>query len=73
MNDKMKWRACYFMWGVTIAWAVFLLYFHRYFSPTAIEATGVGVVLGQLLAWSTLMVQFWFRKKGSASSSGEKG
>ena len=53
--------------GITTGWAVFgvLITARAMQNPTAdgiLQAAGMGVVIGALLAWSANVVQFYFRK-----------
>ena len=68
MNDKMKWLYTFFLLLVTIAWAVFsvMVVKSAIAAPTAtgvLEASGTSVLLGALIGWNSLVIQFWFRKR----------
>lgn len=71
IRDIIKWGFTFTMVGVTVGWGVFSVntIMTAMQLPIAandvLAAAGVGTFMGALLAWDTLMVQFWFRKKPS--------
>ena len=67
-TDSMKWIYTFVLLAVTIGWAVFTVLVVKSVidAPTAagvLEASGTSVLLGALIGWNSLVLQFWFRKK----------
>ena len=63
MFDKaMKWLYTFVMLFATIAWAYYLLTVTLK-SDNVVEAAGVGVLLGSLITWTGMTVNYYFRKK----------
>lgn len=72
-SEYFKWIFTFFLLLVTIGWAVFTVLVVKSVvaAPTAagvLEASGTSVLLGALIGWNSLVVQFWFRKKGPTPS-----
>ncbi|KKL86392.1 hypothetical protein LCGC14_1945200 [marine sediment metagenome] len=66
--EKMKWVYTFVMLLVTLGWAVFtvLIVKGALAEPSEagiLEASGTSVLLGALIGWNALVVQYWFRKK----------
>jgi hypothetical protein len=67
-GDNWKWIFTFFVLSITIGWAVFLVETVKNAAnnPTSggvIEASGVGVLLGALITWVGITVNYFFRKK----------
>jgi len=64
-DEKMKWRAFYFLISLAVGWYVFLLTACGlgYIQLTTLEAVGAGTLGGFLITSSTLVVQFFFRRQ----------
>ena len=66
--EKMKWVYTFFLLIVTIGWSVFcvLVVKNALAEPTEqgiLQVAGVTVLLGALIGWNAIVVQYWFRKK----------
>lgn len=71
-GDGMKWAYTFFLMLLTIGWAAFCVVTIKdaLAMPTqqnVLEVAGVTVLLGALISWNALIVQFWFRKKSPQS------
>ena len=69
--DRMKWIYTFVLLFATLAWAIFtvLVVLNAAAEPTEagiLEASGTSVLLGALMSWDALVVQYWFRKKSPA-------
>ena len=72
-SERMKWIYTFVLLGVTLGWAAFAVWIVRdtMAEPTSVgvlESSGTSVLLGALIGWNALVVQFWFRKKGPPGS-----
>jgi hypothetical protein len=71
MSDIMKWIFSFVMMGLTVGWGIFSVnvVFSAFQLPIesvdVIAAAGVSGVMGSLLTFDALIVQYWFRKKPS--------
>ena len=68
-SERMKWVYTFVVLAATIGWAAFTVLVVRdaRAEPTpagVLEGSGTSVLLGALIGWNALIVQFWFRKKG---------
>ncbi len=66
--DRMKWIYTFVLLLVTLGWAVFtvLIVKGALAEPSEVgilEVSGTSVLLGALISWDALVVQYWFRKK----------
>ncbi|MBA7657305.1 hypothetical protein ES703_65242 [subsurface metagenome] len=73
-GDKMKWLYTFLLLLITVGWAVFTVMIVRgaLAEPSVVgilEASGTSVLLGALIGWNTLVVQYWFRKKPPAQKT----
>ena len=69
-GDGFKWLFTFALILVTLSWAFICLQVvsNSLLSPTSVDvlaAGGVSGLMGALLTWDTLIVQFWFRKHPS--------
>lgn len=67
-QEHTKWVFSFVLLFLTVGWAIFTVMIVRgaAVSPTSmsvLEASGTSVLLGALIGWNTLVVQYWFRKK----------
>jgi hypothetical protein len=75
--DTMKWIFSFLMIGVTLGWGIFSVntIFNAFQLPIesvdVIASAGVSGVMGSLLTFDALIVQYWFRKKPSADEPTE--
>ena len=74
--DRMKWFYTFVLLLVTIGWAVFtvMVVKNAQAAPSAagiLEASGTSVLLGALISWDALVVQYWFRKKSPTDAPKE--
>ncbi|MBA7566418.1 hypothetical protein ES708_08109 [subsurface metagenome] len=71
IRDIIKWVFTFTMVGVTVGWGVFCVntIFAAMQEPIAasdvLATAGVSALMGALITWDALIVQFWFRKKPS--------
>ncbi|GAI68134.1 hypothetical protein ES703_71939 [subsurface metagenome] len=71
IRDIIKWVFTFTMIGVTVGWGVFCVntIFAAMQEPIAasdvLATAGVSALMGALITWDALIVQFWFRKKPS--------
>jgi len=75
-TDYMKWIYTFVLLVTTIGWAIFTVVVVKSVTdaPTAagvLEASGTSVLLGALIGWNSLVIQYWFRKKPLASENRE--
>ena len=73
-GDKMKWLYTFMLLLITVGWAVFTVMIVRgaLAEPSVtgvLEASGTSVLLGALIGWNSLIVQYWYRKKPSAQET----
>ncbi len=73
--DRMKWVYTFVLLVVTLGWAVFTVLIVRsaLAEPSQVgilEASGTSVLLGALISWDALVVQYWFRKKSPEPPAG---
>ena len=71
MDLVMKWIYTFVLLGSTIFWAIYCVNTVKcaIADPTDInimEAAGVSVLLGALIAWNGTVNQHWFRKKDTS-------
>jgi len=74
--DKMKWVYTFVLLAVTIGWSVFTVLIVKVAlaAPSEagiLEASGTSVLLGALIGWNALVVQYWFRKKSPEPPAGQ--
>ena len=70
-GDKMKWLYTFVLLLITVGWAVFtvMVVKNALGEPSVVgvlEASGTSVLLGALIGWNALVIQYWFRKKPPA-------
>lgn len=68
LDQVMKWAFTFFLLLVTIWWARFTVLIVQAGiespDPTkAIEGSGASLLLGSLITWDGMVIQFYFRKK----------
>jgi len=66
--EKLKWVYTILLLLVTMGWAVFTVMVIKgsLTLPSQsgiLEASGTSVLLGALIGWNALVIQYWFRKK----------
>ncbi len=66
--ENLKWIYTFVLLAVTIGWAVFTVMVVKdaLANPSdvgVLEASGTSVLLGALIGWNALVIQYWFRKK----------
>lgn len=62
-TDKMKWRASFFLWGITVGYYIFLAVWFSMWDVNVYGALGLGALGGTLTTISVLVAQHWYRKK----------
>lgn len=72
-DSNLKWVFTFTMIFITIAWAVFTVFIVRDVALKVntneiqqidvIAVAGAGTLMGALIGWDTLIIQYWFRKK----------